>query len=87
MANVVHFQFRLAPGASVGPAMLRQIWSLASASNHAEVSRAQRYNADGYIYSLSAPPNLQNLADVETRLRGLLTRHLVGAVNSLVRLP
>jgi hypothetical protein len=87
MANVVHFQFRLAPGASVGPALLRQIWALASASTHVEVSRAQRYNADGYIYSLSAPPNLQNLAEVETRLRGLLTRHLVGAVNSLVRLP
>lgn len=87
MANVVHFQFRLAPGASVGPALLRQIWSLASASAQVEVSRAQRYNADGYIYSLSAPSNLQNIAEIETRLRGLLTRHLVGAVNSLVRLP
>lgn len=87
MTNVVHFQFRLAPGSSVGPALLRDIWTQASKNPHAEVSRSPRHNADGHLYSLSAPPYLKDPADVEARLRSLLLRHVVGAVNSLIRIP
>ena len=87
MTNVVHFQFRLAPGASVGPTLLREIWAQASNSPQAEVSRSPRHNADGHLYSLSAPPHLKDPVDVEVRLRSLLLRHVVGAVNSLIRIP
>ncbi|WP_133819826.1 hypothetical protein [Tahibacter aquaticus] len=60
---------------------------MASNSTRVQVSRSPRHNADGFIYSLSAPSNLDNIVAVEARLRALLSSHLVGAVNSLVRLP
>lgn len=87
MTNVVHFQFRLAPGSSVGPVLLRQIWAQASGTQQVEVSRSPRHNADGHLYFLSAPPHLKDPAEVELRLRSLLLRHIVGAVNSLIRIP
>lgn len=87
MNRVVHFQFRLAPGTSVGPSELKRIWWAAAKTSDIEVSRAARHNADGYIYSLSAPSNLADIAGVEDRLRALFSRHLVGAVNSLIRVP
>ncbi|MBN8740192.1 MAG: hypothetical protein BGP24_00555 [Lysobacterales bacterium 69-70] len=87
MYLVVHFQFRLAPGASVGPALLKRIWWAAAQTPQIDVSRAARHQADGFIYSLSAPANLADIANVETRLRKLLDQHVVGAVNTLIRLP
>jgi hypothetical protein len=87
MNLVVHFQFRLAPGASVGPTLLKRIWWAAARTPEIDVSRAARHNADGFIYSLSAPSDLADVAEVEARLRDLLNRHLVGAVNTLIRLP
>ncbi|HWU52649.1 MAG TPA: hypothetical protein VN153_07505 [Tahibacter sp.] len=87
MHLVVHFQFRLAPGSSVGPALLKRVWWAAAQTPHIEVSRAARHQADGFIYSLSAPVNLADVASVETRLRTLLDRHVAGAVNTLIRLP
>ncbi|WP_257385060.1 hypothetical protein [Tahibacter caeni] len=87
MYLVVHFQFRLAPGTSVGPALLRRIWWAAAQTPQIDVSRAARHQTDGFIYSLSAPANLADLSNVETRLRSLLERHVIGAVNTLIRLP
>ncbi|GMV29088.1 MAG: hypothetical protein AMXMBFR59_12130 [Rhodanobacteraceae bacterium] len=87
MNRVVHFQFRLAPGASVGPTLLRRIWWAAAKNPDIDVSRAARHNADGFIYSLSAPSDLADVDEVEARLRDLLDRHLVSAVNTLIRLP
>ncbi|WP_325279390.1 hypothetical protein [Tahibacter sp.] len=84
---VVHFQFRLSPGASVGPQALKRIWWAAARTPQIHVSRAARHNADGYIYSLSAPSDIDEIDKVEARLRELLTRHVVGAVNTLIRLP
>ena len=87
MNRVVHFQFRLVGGASVSPALLRRIWWAAARTSEIEVSRSARHNADGFIYSLSAPSDLADIATVEARLRDLLTKNLVGAVNTLIRLP
>lgn len=86
MVLVVHFQFRLAPGASIGPAQLKRIWWAAAKTPRIDVSRAARHNADGFIYSLPAPVDLADVAGVEGRLRDLLA-HLSGAVNTLIRLP
>ncbi|MBL8297543.1 MAG: hypothetical protein JNN30_04260 [Rhodanobacteraceae bacterium] len=87
MNHVVHFQFRLAPGASVGPALLRRIWWAAARTSEIEVSRTARHNADGFIYSLSARSDLADVTNVEARLRDLLNRHLASSVSTLIRLP
>lgn len=83
---VVHFQFRLSPETSIGPALLRLLWSTAADSRRVKVGRQARRSSSGFIYSLYAPMDLQNIAAVEIRLRALLDRHVVGALPTLTRM-
>ena len=83
---VVHFQFRLSPETSIGPVLLQLLWSTAAHSRRVRVGRQPRRNAGGFIYSLYAPMDLQDIAAVEMRLRALLDRHVVGALPTLTRM-
>lgn len=82
---VVHFQFCLSPGGGIGPAPLKKLWSEASECDHVRVSRTAQWNADGFVYSLSASDNLRNPVAAEAKLRSLLAHHAVGTIDMLTR--
>ena len=83
------FQFRLRNGRSIGPVELTNLWVAASGSEDVAVSRELR-NVEGLrpdaVYLLSAPPDLFDLAGVETRLRRLLQDTLFNAHVELKRM-
>lgn len=83
---VVYFKFCLAAGGSIGPRELKQLWRDASGAERVQVSRSPRYLADGFIYSLSAPPELESSAELEAALRSALDDEALGSVTMLTRI-
>ena len=85
--HITLFQFRLSNGQSIGPAVLRRLWSQACSSDDVTVSRHSRpFDAQGHTYSLCGPARTANLAGIEERLRRLLDKRAIGATTTLVRL-
>jgi hypothetical protein len=88
-SQVPLFQFRLRNGVSIGPIVLRRIWTTASGSSEVTVARELRRvgtERTDHVYSLSGPANLFDLPTVETRLKLLLQDALALAYVELKRL-
>jgi hypothetical protein len=83
---IAHFQFCLPLGAGIGPSPLRGIWSEASGCDEVGISRAAQWRSPGFVYTLSAPANMDNPAAVEEKLRLLLSAHLGGELRAFARL-
>lgn len=72
MAHLIPmFKFTLGNGQSIGPAELRKLWARACGTSHVGVSRQPgAFGGDGRpTYSLLASQHLQDLPQVETRIR------------------
>jgi hypothetical protein len=83
------FHLRLRNGASIGPALLRRLWSLAAESEDVSVARDPGRPAHASIrhtYVVSAPGVPWDVAGVETKLRSLLQERLSAAHVELTRL-
>jgi len=82
------FRLRLRNGASIGPATLKRLWSIAAASDEIAVSREAIRLGDTrgvHAYVVSGPSHLANLTSVETELRRLLQEALNTAHIELTR--
>jgi len=78
MAHLIPmFKFTLGNGQSIGPAELRALWARACGSSQVGVSRQPGpFGGDGRpTYSLLASQHLQDLPQVETRIRRALEEH------------
>lgn len=68
--QIAIFRFTLGPKQSIGPAQLQALWARACQTSQVSVGRS---NADGRpLYSLYASQQLEDLGQVEQRLRRLL---------------
>ena len=70
--QIALFRFTLSPHQSIGPAQLQALWARACESPHVSVGRANGPSANQPTYSLYASQRLENLPQVERRLRELL---------------
>ena len=72
--QIAMFKFTLGNGQSIGPAALRTLWERACQSADVSVGRqTSGFGDEGRAtYSLYASQHLQDLPQVERRLRGLL---------------
>ena len=78
MAHLIPmFKFTLGNGQSIGPAELRALWARACGTSQVGVSRQPgAFGGDGRpTYSLLASQHLQDLPQVETRIRRALEEH------------
>lgn len=83
------FRLRLRNGASIGPVLLKRLWSLAAASDQVSVSRDVGRPGHASVhqtYIVSAPGTPWDVATVETTLRRLLQEQLSAAHVELTRL-
>lgn len=83
------FRLSLRNGASIGPALLKRLWALATGSEQVSVSRdtARPSHASVHdMYIVSAPSVPGDVATVETNLRRLLQERLLAAHVELTRL-
>lgn len=83
------FRFRLSNNQTIGPVLLRKLWSAACHSDNVQVSRVPSgagYGDRGYVYSLWAAPNTPNLHAVEVQLQRLLTETIPAATIQLTYL-
>lgn len=72
--QIALFIFTLDKTQSIGPAALRELWARACGSTQVSVARSVPSGGfrDRPAYTLYAPQNLENLREVELRLRHLL---------------
>lgn len=71
--QIAIFRFTLGHGQSIGPAELQALWARACRTPHVSVGRAHgAHGSDKPTYSLYASQRLEDLPDVEQRLRNLL---------------
>lgn len=71
--QIAIFRFTLGNGQSIGPTELRILWARACQTPHVSVGRTQSVRGDDKpTYSLYAPQQLENLPQVEERLRRLM---------------
>jgi hypothetical protein len=72
--QIALFIFTLGKAESIGPAALRALWARASGSAHVSVGRSTPMAGfrDRPAYTLYASQGLDNLREVELRLRQLL---------------
>lgn len=77
--QVAMFRFTLAPRQSIGPAQLHALWAGACQSPNVSVGRHQDPRGDRPTYSLYASQRLENLPQVERRLREAFDRHQLHA--------
>ena len=72
--QIAMFKFTLGNGQSISPSALQTLWIRACQSPHVSVGRQPpRYGGDDKpTYSLYATQQLENLGQVESRLRRLL---------------
>jgi hypothetical protein len=83
------FRLRLRNGASIGPVLLKRLWSLAAGSEAVSVSRdaGRPGHASAHpMYIASAPCVPREVATIETTLRRLLQERLSTAHVELTRL-
>jgi hypothetical protein len=88
--HIAHFNLRLAAGRSIGYATLRDIWHQAAGSKDVSLRKTslgqQPRAGAACVYTLCAKRELAELAQVESRLRALLSEGLVGPAMQLTRL-
>ncbi|QNP40525.1 hypothetical protein [Lysobacter solisilvae (ex Woo and Kim 2020)] len=70
--QIAIFRFTLSTHQSIGPAQLHALWARACETPHVSVGRARGASPDRPTYSLYASQRLENLPQVERRLRLLL---------------
>lgn len=71
--QIAIFRFTLGQGQSIGPTQLQALWARACQTPHVSVGRTQGApGSDRPTYSLYASQRLENLPNVEQRLRELL---------------
>ena len=83
------FRLRLRNGASIGPVLLKRLWSLATESEEVSVSRDAGRPGHASVhqtYFVSAAGTPWDVATVETNLRRLLQERLSAAHVELTRL-
>jgi hypothetical protein len=83
------FRLRLRNGASIGPVLLKRLWSVAAGSEEVGVSRdigRPGHASIHHTYVVSAPGIPWDVAAVETSLRHLLQERLSAAHIELMRL-
>ena len=80
------FRLRLHNGGSIGPDLLKRIWSLAVGSERVGVARTLMGPAGAMSYVVTAPSTPSDVSSVETRLRLLLQQNLATAHIQLTRL-
>ena len=76
------FRFWLRNGQSIGPSALRRLWASACGTDDVTVTREDRaaaYGAQTHTYSLCGSPKTANLANVESRLRKMLSEMALAA--------
>ncbi|MES2858539.1 MAG: hypothetical protein V4704_05110 [Pseudomonadota bacterium] len=81
--QIALFTFTLGNNESIGPDALKSLWARASGTSNVSVSRQppSNPNRDRPTYTLYAPQTLDNLRDVELRLRKVLEEsHLTASV-------
>lgn len=69
------FRLRLHNGGSIGPQLLKHVWSRALGSERVGVARASM-GSGAVSYVMTAPSTLGDVSSVETRLRLLLQKEL-----------
>ncbi|HEY6895094.1 MAG TPA: hypothetical protein VI258_13050 [Rhodanobacteraceae bacterium] len=80
------FRLRLRNGGSIGPELLKRLWSLAAGSEHVGVSRTLLGPEGAASYVVTAQSAPADVASVEARLRRLLQERLSTAHVQLTRL-
>ena len=70
--QIALFRFTLSRHQSIGPTQLQALWARACETPHVSVSRADSTSPQQPTYSLYASQRLENLPQVERRLRVLL---------------
>jgi hypothetical protein len=80
------FRLRLHNGGSIGPELLKHIWSLALGSERVGVARTLTGPAGAVSYVVTAPSTPSDVSSVEMRLRLLLQQKLSTAHIQLTRL-
>ena len=88
-AHVAMFRFRLGENQTIGPSVLRKLWSEACSSNDVKVSRIASgfgYGEPGYIYSLWASPHTHDLRAIEVAIECRLQKLLPGVTIKLTQL-
>ena len=83
--QIAMFKFTLGTGQSIGPSALLALWKRACQSQHVSVGRqAGPFGDDRPTYALYAQQHLEDLAQVESRLRSLLEEsHLRASLTPL----
>ena len=82
------FHLRLGADRSIGPVVLRRIWSTASELEDVSVARTlypMGRERQEYLYALCGPARTGNLDVIESRLRQLLGDAIAGASVTLTR--
>jgi hypothetical protein len=79
--QIAMFKFTLGNNESIGPAALRALWVRASGTPNVGVDRRDQpgFRPGRPVYTLYAPQGLDNLREVELRLRRLLEAAHVNA--------
>jgi hypothetical protein len=87
--QIAMFKFTLGNGQSIGPTALQTLWVRACQSPHVSVGRqpAGTRGDDRPSYSLYASQHLENLPQVEMRLRRLLEESNLAASVVALHLP
>lgn len=87
--HVAYFNLRLGAGRTIGYTDLREIWGRASRSSEVMLRKTaigREAHEKACVYTLCAPRDLAELAEVEARLRSLLSDDRVGPAIKLTRL-
>ena len=89
VTHVPIFRLRLRNGASIGPTLLKRLWTLASGSEDVRVSRdggRPGQTSVHHTYVVSAAGSLADVNSVELHFRRLLQERLSAAHIELTRL-
>ena len=78
--QIAMFKFTLGNGQSIGPAALQGLWERCCGTTNVSVGRhAESFGSRRATYSLYAPQQLPDLAQVEKRLRQMLEARKLSA--------
>lgn len=78
--QIAMFKFTLGNGQSIGPAALQGLWERCCGTTNVSVGRhAESFGGCRVTYSLYAPQQLPDLAQVEKRLRQMLDARKLSA--------
>ena len=77
--QIAMFKFTLGAQQSIGPTQLQALWAHACQSPNVSVGREEDRGSGRATYALYAPQQLQDLHQVEQRLREALERNMLRA--------